>query len=128
MKVRGCVVCGAHHRRRGGHDFYRAAGADPIDMAVAVHDHDAGRERPELAYEPGAVDERSADPLGKCRDRHRIFQQVVMQRDDPAGLWKFVERSRETMRLLDGDKSARAGEGELGFGVGVKDSATETVL
>src|ERR1700733_3990358 len=128
MKMRGCVVCRAHHRRRGGHDLYRAASANPVDMAVAVHDYDAGREPFELAYEPGAVDERSADAFGKCHHRHRIFQQVVMQRDDPDGPWKPVDRSHETMRLFDGDKPERVGEGEMGFGVGVEDSDTETVL
>ena len=57
-----------------------------------------------------------------------ISSKVVMQRDDPNGLWELVDRSNETMRLLDGDKSERVREGEMGFGVGVEDSDTETVL
>jgi hypothetical protein len=50
MEMCGCVVCRAHHWRRGGYDLYRAASADPVDMAVAVHDHDAACERPSSSF------------------------------------------------------------------------------
>jgi hypothetical protein len=55
-----------------------------------------GYDRPELADEPAAVDERGADPNEERHDRHGIFDEVVMQRDDPSRLWISADRRSET--------------------------------
>src|SRR5262249_55978812 len=97
-------------------------------MAVAVHDDDAGPERPELADEPAAVDERGADPLRERHDRHGIFNEVVMQRDDPSRLWISADRRGETAALFDGDQSKCVGEGEMRLRVRIEEGAAEPVL
>ena len=88
-----------HHRRRGGDDLELAAGADPVDVPVAVHDDDALGIGLEHALKPAAVDEGRADPLGEVGDRHRIFDQMMMQRDDPSRLGIVIERRGELPRL-----------------------------
>src|SRR4029077_17088840 len=97
-------------------------------MAVAVHDDDAARERPQFADEPAAVDERGADPFRERHDRHGIFDEVVMQRDDPSRLWISADRSSETAALFDGDQSKRVGEGEMRLRVRIEDGDAEPVL
>src|ERR1700722_417155 len=88
-----------HHRRWGGDDLERAAGADPIDMPVAVHDDDTGGIGLEDALKPAAVDERRPDPLGEGADRHRILDQMMVQPDDPSRLRIVIERRGELARL-----------------------------
>lgn len=55
----------AHDRRGGRNDLEFAARADPIDMAVAVHDDRARRQGLDLSNEPRAVDQRRANAFGK---------------------------------------------------------------
>src|SRR5262245_6526568 len=97
-------------------------------MAVAVHDDDAGCDWLELADEPAAVDERGADPYRERHDRHRIFDEVVMQRDDPSRLWIFADRRSETAALFEGYQSKCVGEGEMRLRVRIKDGDAEPVL
>ena len=61
----GWLRVGRHHRRRGGDDLKLAAGADPIDVAMAVHDDDTIGVRLEDALKPAAIDQRGADTLGE---------------------------------------------------------------
>jgi hypothetical protein len=61
----GRLVRAGHHRRGRREQPELAAPADPVDMAVAAHDHDARCAGLQEAQEPGAVDERDSDPLGE---------------------------------------------------------------
>src|SRR5262245_24521618 len=97
-------------------------------MAVTVHDDDVGCERPELTDEPAAVDERGADPYRERQHRHGIFDEVMMQRDDPSRLWIFADRRSETAALFDGDQSKCVREGEMRLRVRIKDGDAEAVL
>ena len=78
-----------------------------------MHDDDAAGIGFEHALEPAAVDERGADALGERRDRHRIFDQMMVQRHDPSGSGIMVERGGEPVRLPGRDHSERIGEREI---------------
>src|ERR1700751_1822961 len=110
-------VGSAHHGRWGRDDLQGTAGADPVDVAVAVHDYRTYSERLELPEKTPAVDERCADSFGECRDRHWIFDQVVVQRDDPASLRVCADRRSEATGLLKGDHAERVGKGEMRVGI-----------
>ena len=62
-----------------------------------------------LAHEPAAVDQRGADALGELH-RHRIFDEMMMQRDDPMRLGKSVEQAPPICGLLDRHHAQRIGE------------------
>src|SRR5215471_12408887 len=97
-------------------------------MAVAVHHDDTAPKLPQLAHKPAAVDERGADPYRERHHRHGIFDEVVMQRDDPSRLWIFSDRRSETTALFDGYQSKCVGEGEMRLRVRIKDGDAEPVL
>jgi len=97
----GVAVVGRFHDRGWrGHDQQAPAFADPIQMPVAVHDDDAAGIGLEHALKPAAVDERGPDAFGERRDRHRIFDQMMVQRHDPAGFGIMVERGGEPARMV----------------------------
>jgi hypothetical protein len=116
-----------HHWRRSRDDLEPAASADPVDMPVAVHDDNPPGVRLEDALKPAAVDEGGADPLGKGGDRHRVFNQVMVQPDDPSGARMTVERRGEPLRLTDGNHSERIGEREIRIRIRIEDRDAETI-
>ena len=89
----GVLVVGhLHHRRRRRNHHQTRAVADPIDMPVTVHQELRGRpgaaSRP--PHEPVAVDQRGSDPLRQRLCRPWIFDEVVVQGEDPAGARKLL--------------------------------------
>ena len=58
---------------------------DPIDMTVTVHQDGTARQGLQHAHEPVAVDQCRADAFRQGFRRARIFYDVMMQGDDPAG-------------------------------------------
>ena len=98
-----CFVGRSHHRRRRRDDPQAPAGPDPVDVAMAMHNHDAFRVGLQDPQKPAAVDERGADPLRERVDGHRVFCEVVVQRHDPPRFRMGVERRRQTQRLRRGD-------------------------
>ena len=111
------VVGDFHHRRRRGDDAQAGDMADPVDMAMAVHQDGATRQRLEAAHEPIAVDQRRADPLRQRFGGPWIFDDVVVQRDHPARMRIFGTRDVDAAHLLGRHHAQRIGEGEMRVGV-----------
>src|SRR6476660_8044428 len=85
VEAGGLLVGHFHDRGRCRHDAQPCAAADPVDVPVTVHHNDAVGQGLKLAHEPVAVDQRRADALRQSLCRPRIFDDMMMQGDDPAG-------------------------------------------
>ena len=74
-----------------------------------------------------AVDQGCADALRQRLGGPRIFDQMVVQPDKPAGLWILLLDDVERLDLLGRDHAKRIGEGEVRVGIGVEQDDAETV-
>ncbi len=103
IKGRIHVVGDLHHRRRRGNDRQAGDLADPVDVAMAVHEDGAARQRLEAAHEPIAVDQRRADALRQRLGGPWIFDDVVVQRDHPARIGIFARARCRPPRICSAD-------------------------
>jgi hypothetical protein len=120
VEARRLVVPDAHDRRRRRDDLQAAAGADPIDMTMAMHHDGAARERIESADEPAAIDESGSHALRECRHRHGILQHMVVQGDHPQGPRKPGSRRSQAAGLLGRDQAEGVCEGKVCLGIRVQ--------
>ena len=97
-------------------------------MAMAVHHDSASREPLQPAHQPVAVDEGGSDALGQGLGGAGIFDEMVMQRDDPARVRIMGDGDVHGARLFRRDQSQRVGEGKMGIGVRVQQDHSEPVV
>ena len=128
IEAGGHAVRRLHHRRRRRKDGEPGAFAHPVDMPVTMQQDRAPGEPPQFADEPIAVDERRADALRQSLRCPRIFEEMVVQRHEPAGFGVFGEGNLHAPHLLSRHHAKGVGEGEMRVGVRVQQDDAETVL
>src|SRR5262245_59724186 len=95
---------------------------------MSVHQHHLAGAGLETTYQPIAVDERRTDTLGESLGRSRIFDQMMVQSDDPAGLWVLRARDLDGLGLLDRDHAERVRERKMRVGIGIQQHDAQTVV
>ena len=83
--------------------------------------------RLELAHEAAAIDQRRSDPLRKGLGLLRVFDRVMMQRDDPARARILRQRHQHGPHILLRDEAERVGEGEMRLGIRVQQHDSEPI-
>src|SRR5262245_39325410 len=118
----------AHNGRWSRHDPQPGAISDPIEVSMPVHQHHLAGAGFETTNEPIAVDQRRADALGESLGRSRIFDQMMMQSDDPAGLWVLRTRDLDALGLLDRDHAERVRKRKMRVGIRIQQYDSQSVV
>ena len=79
-------------------------------MPMPMHDHGASAEVEQPTNEPATVDESGPDTLGQFLCRLGIFDDVMMQSDDPMGTWVLIDDSPAGAILISGHETQRIGK------------------
>ena len=69
-------------------------------MPMTVHDHGAPAEVQQSTNEPAAVDKSGPNTLGQFLSLLRIFDNVVVQSDDPAGPRVLIDGNAASASLF----------------------------
>jgi hypothetical protein len=77
--------------------------ADLVNMTMTVHQDRAAGDGLQTTNEPIAVDKCRTYAFGKRFGRPWIFDHVVVQRNNSAGVWIFSPRDMYSPHLLGGD-------------------------
>src|SRR5271155_3191563 len=110
VEITRLAVDGLHHRGGRGHNAKGAACPDPINVTVAVHDDRSGRDALQAADEPVSVDQRGPDPLRKGLHTAGIFDDVMVDSDDPARARILRDGEVDRAHLPERYKAKRIGE------------------
>jgi hypothetical protein len=74
-----------HYRRRRRHNRKLCTFSDPINMSVTVHDDRPPSQRLEPPNKPISTYQRCSDSFRQRLCRLRIFDNMMVKRDDPIG-------------------------------------------
>src|SRR5262249_47690984 len=128
VEIGAKVVGRLHYGRRRRHDQKPRTFPDPVNVPVTVHHDRSACQTLQSANEPVSVDQRRTDTLGERLRRPGIFDEMVVESDDPVGSRVFRSNDLDPPDLLSGDHSEGVREREMSIGVRVQQDDPEAVV
>src|SRR5262245_28406442 len=97
-------------------------------MPVTVHHDRSACQTLQSANEPVSVDQGRTDTFGERLRRPGIFDEMVVESDDPVGSRVFRSNDLDPPDLLSGNHPECVREREMSIGVGVQQDDPEAVV